>query len=515
MLLAYSRGSRKVAREIARDPEKLSSSISTLKGRIFSNSSVGTQESRLETWDLIASDAGLNPALFSSELVYTVIAVLSAAEYRSAELYLADAKARYIQGGGHISPRTHQACKRASRATRRGRGPAKQSQHLDLERFRELPSTWNPWSANGPVWPKRALSVSSRWLLRELELAHLKVGHCCDKSPSAADLIMEIFLPVSKADITALGAFRRLGCSCNENCTDIDICPYHAVSAQIAWLKEQHFALSPEDFADLSLFPTCNGDIPAKSAVVQTIRHAASLLGERLQLESGAERYGGHTPRATGAVFYAQAGVDTWRIQSLGRWGSDAIKGYLRGSHISGLASISQEASLAKSIESSRAELGSLQEQARIIRNRLAAAIQDEAVIPDTSSNTLLALTSSDLLDGSAMPSTEEQTSENLQDLPYVRNTKIDGLLHKITLCSLDIPSQNWRSRCGWRFGRDMRFSERTADPMAAQQCPNCFALPHAGWKRDRRPSSSASSATPLASPGTRSTSSSSSSSSS
>ena len=122
--------------------------------------------------------------------------------------------------------------------------------------------------------------------------------------------------------------------------------------------------------------------------------------------------------RTAGTVFFAQPGVDTWRIQSLGRWGSDAIKNYLRGAHITGLSTISQEASLGRSLETSRAELVSLQEQARALRNKLASAIHDEAIIPSTSSGTLLALTSSDLLDGATMPSTEEQDSNRFGSCP-------------------------------------------------------------------------------------------------
>ena len=76
VVLSYCRGSRKAAREIARDPEKLDKSIKTLKNRIFSNSSTGTRDSRLETWDTIATDAGLDPSHFTADLVYTVVAVL-------------------------------------------------------------------------------------------------------------------------------------------------------------------------------------------------------------------------------------------------------------------------------------------------------------------------------------------------------------------------------------------------------------------------------------------------------
>ena len=298
---------------------------------------------------------------------------------------------------------------------------------------------------------------------------------------------------MDQADVTALGAFRRLGCSCNEIQQDLDTCPYHSMTSQLSWLKEQHASLSETDFADLPVFPTCDGDIPAKAAIVQTVRHAAQLLGEPLRSSNGAEQFGGHTPRATGAVFYAQAGVDTWRIQSLGRWGSDAIKSYLRGAHVSGLATISQEASLGKSLESSRAELLALQNQARILRNKLAAAIHEESELPHTSSGSLLALTSSDVLDGTSLPAEEEKPSEPAQDLPYVHNTKTGALLHIISICSLDIPSQNWRSSCVWRFGRDSRFAERTSDPMASQQCPNCFKLSRAGWNRKKKSASDGS----------------------
>ena len=108
---------------------------------------------------------------------------------------------------------------------------------------------------------------------------------------------------------------------------------------------------SDEEFGNLPLFPNESGDVPSKAAMVDTIQFAASHFGEGLVAEGGAQRFGGHTLRATGAVYFASCGVDVWRIQALGRWGSEAVRGYLRGAHLTSLASLSAEANLGRSLE--------------------------------------------------------------------------------------------------------------------------------------------------------------------
>ena len=61
-----------------------------------------------------------------------------------------------------------------------------------------------------------------------------------------------------------------------------------------------------------------------------TIIHAAGLLRVPLVSADGSERVTGHSLRSTGAQGLAGRGLDPWAIQLLGRWGSDAVRLYLR-----------------------------------------------------------------------------------------------------------------------------------------------------------------------------------------
>jgi hypothetical protein len=64
--------------------------------------------------------------------------------------------------------------------------------------------------------------------------------------------------------------------------------------------------------------------------MMDTIRHAASILSVPLASPDHTEQVTGHSLRATGAQGFAKAGLDEISIQLLGRWGSKAIRGYTR-----------------------------------------------------------------------------------------------------------------------------------------------------------------------------------------
>ena len=67
-----------------------------------------------------------------------------------------------------------------------------------------------------------------------------------------------------------------------------------------------------------------------KDKMAGTICQAAARLHLPLSSPDGSERISGHTLRVTGAQGLARAGVDTWAVQLLGRWGSSAVLGYIR-----------------------------------------------------------------------------------------------------------------------------------------------------------------------------------------
>ena len=110
-------------------------------------------------------------------------------------------------------------------------------------------------------------------------------------------------------------------------------CPAHSIAEQIMLLAK----LFPERHDqqgrpanDLPLFPNARGSVCSKQDMVDTIRAAARILKLPSQSIDGTHQLTGHSLRVTGAQGLAAAGLETWAIQLLGRWGSDTVLQYIR-----------------------------------------------------------------------------------------------------------------------------------------------------------------------------------------
>ena len=107
----------------------------------------------------------------------------------------------------------------AVRATTRGLGPAAQAEPFDMDAIAKLVEDGVQVVVQGeaPERPADAVWVASWWLLREIELSTATIGQtafagqCGQDSPGA---VATLVLPISKADPSALGRRRALGCSC-------------------------------------------------------------------------------------------------------------------------------------------------------------------------------------------------------------------------------------------------------------------------------------------------------------
>ena len=84
--------------------------------------------------------------------------------------------------------------------------------------------------------------------------------------------------------------------------------------------------------ADFPFFPDRHGRTCTKDAVAATLVEAAKSLKAPVETSTG--KITGHSMRVTGAQGMAAAGMDLWAIQLLGRWGSMAIKSYVREAHL-------------------------------------------------------------------------------------------------------------------------------------------------------------------------------------
>ena len=172
--------------------------------------------------------------------------------------------------------------------------------------------------------PKRMLSFGAHFLLREIELANVLCEHITITGTRDSKLI-SVLLPVSKADYKAVGVTRELWCCCRA-VRDSDVCPVCCAEEQLNYWG---LRLAGGSTVGMPLFPTVDGTVASKAAVVADFRVAAQSLGLDLYNHQGLWRFIGHALRATGAIFYSLGGIEIQITQLFGRWGSDAFKIYV------------------------------------------------------------------------------------------------------------------------------------------------------------------------------------------
>ncbi|CAK0846143.1 unnamed protein product, partial [Prorocentrum cordatum] len=273
---------------------------------------------------------GMEPWPLTADKLRALGATLKAGKYRSASMYLSAYRVEAERRGCHLAGTMVQVLKDATRSCNRGLGPPVQALPFTFADFRNLPGSDDPWVRNGPVGPRNCLVGGVWWLTREVELSTARA--CLVRFVGdGAELVTSWCLPASKNDPSALGATRSHGCCCDEP-LGADLCPARTLQAQVVLLRRVFpLRFSPDGSPDdeLPLFPTSEGRVCTKDAMVAHIAAAADLLHLREAGTDGVHRWTGHSLRVTGARFLAGAGLDTWAIQLLGRWGSDAVLGYI------------------------------------------------------------------------------------------------------------------------------------------------------------------------------------------
>ena len=103
-------------------------------------------------------------------------------------------------------------------------------------------------------------------------------------------------------------------------------CPYHVAAAHWTWLvASPHFTAS----GATPLFPTLRGQHPNKVQVVDSFEAIGAALGQPLHDPAGTRRFGGHTPRVTGARVLAAAGMEVNKVRIIARHSGDTILRYV------------------------------------------------------------------------------------------------------------------------------------------------------------------------------------------
>ena len=209
---------------------------------------------------------------------------------------------------------------------------------------------------------------------------------------------------------------------------------------------------------ELPLFPTVCGAACSKESMVATIVHAAALLGVEVSSPDGSERVSGHSLRATGAQGLAAAGIDTWAIELLGRWGSEAVRGYIREARLADAAAMTRRVADSLSLEA-------LVKRIVAEQGGLSSAACGPAVLPPPggqaaalSSSVSPATVGARPLVGIAAPLAVEvalarsNVGHPRQSAVYVKNS-VTGVAHRVVLGLDESPPADWLAACGWKFG--------------------------------------------------------------
>ena len=314
---AYVRGSAKAVGAIEANPGALEQAATAYESEKYAASSRPPMDSRLRWWFERAKRKGWDPYPLTQPKIAYIGAVLKAAGYRSAKLYLEVIKKEHVRLHGWTE-QLGLELREAVASCQRGLGPARQAGYVALEQVLALDcSIRYPEVFNGFAFPRLSALVAMHWALREIEISAVRLGAVWFKEGDGCGLAT-LDLPASKADTLALGAPRTHGCCCPN-----PGCPVAAIKELFSQAEKLKGALTPEAFELRPLAPTIDGGFATKQGAVACFRGLGRLIDPEVRVT-------GHMPRVACAIRMAKAGLDVWKIQLFCRWGSAVVLRYIR-----------------------------------------------------------------------------------------------------------------------------------------------------------------------------------------
>ena len=462
---APKRGKFEDAARIAGCPRELALAEKEFEEGFYAETSKAGRDSLLRTFCKLAHAAGKTPFPLTVEVVRSVGATLKKAGYRSVANYFARARARNLELGFAPSESLRAYMKSAERRAERGLGPARKTASLEMDVLARAPRKRSLGIAGAPLFPRRVCAILTAYLMREIEGSAARIGAAeLDHASQEATLS----LPISTADFRGVGAKRTHGCCCAENPR---ICPFHLLQAQVKFAKKEakRAGWKKRDLPDAPLFPTTDGTTFSKRGFAE----AAGQIVEENENDAERIRRGGrpvlgHAPRPGGAKWLARAGIAKPVIQLFGRWGSDAILGYVEEEPL-----VAESATLAgraagagtRDLTETREDiLGARQQGAGTAELRDDLRRELQAEFAKMRGNLLAELL-------------KEPPSPRGSAREYVINGA-SGVAHIVRAARDGAEPHELTTLCGrWKFGNAGATATRTWEiPALDAQCARCFA---------------------------------------
>ena len=310
-----SRGSSRLALEIAESAVRTEQARENFKGLIYAPSTSSSKDALFCLWSKLCLKRGVPALPVTRESILTNAAILREAGYKSSMAYIQEA--RHQREGHPWTAPLQAAFSDSKRACRRATGPTKRAEEVKFEWWAWLIGTYgrdpapNEAGDGGPLDVMDMICIGQHFLLREVELSALFLDAWTIRMDAATQSV-GLFLPVSKTDQQGTGVLRTLSCTCS---TVADAtCPFHAMARTVAnQLRRFGFAsLDEVPAAWLPLFgQRCNPALVVQKAmaVSEWIRMAhiiASCHPTTLDLDPA--EVSGHTCAAAGPRRWAERG---------------------------------------------------------------------------------------------------------------------------------------------------------------------------------------------------------------
>ena len=488
---AYRRG----AYPDLRDPAVRQQAVADYEAGFYASSSAPSIVARRRLYSKILSDWGMDLKDFGTEAVHAVGATLRAGGYRSSDNVLSQMKVDAERAGVEITAATKRALTDAARSCRRGLGPPLRAMALDFPRFEQLPADVAPWAPGGPASPRNALIIAGWWMMREIEVSNLRVS--CVQIAQGRCPVVALTLPASKTDQAGVGVRRTHTCIC-QNGAPRPFCPAHCAWDQLLRLRREYAERFNGEtlLTDMPFFPTTGGAPCSKEGFTQTIVRAAQLLNQPITDDLENVRISGHSMRPTGAQFLAKAGLDTYTVQLLGRWGSSSVETYVRDAVISEAASRARASQLSHTLDKITGDATAALPQDSFDRALVLGWVREsfgpgqlwtdellEALVDRVSARVHSAVlrttaptdATAEIDEALASSSSDDdgQPSSLKPDTPIeeVANEKRKRR-HRVLVGPPNIQTGQWVTRCGWRFGRS---TQARLPEMGDKTCDRCF----------------------------------------
>ena len=203
-----------------------------------------------------------------------------------------------------------------------------------------------------------------------------------------------------------------------------------------------------------------------KAGVTDMIREAVLASGGTAKDVQGNWLISGHTFRITGARTLASWGLDPITIQLLGRWGSNAVLGYLAETPLLSFSDrLSDRAGTTKRLGADLVRASDVDGNPGFDWSEEREKMREEI------SN--LKMTVSDLatsLDGVSQVLETRQTRE----VWWVHNDT-SSVLHQ-AMVDLSTPPLTWKTVCGWKFSSQPLITTYREPPPSrlGRRCPKC-----------------------------------------